>query len=472
MFKTKRSLARYYAALGLLAIPIVAVAVVAHVLQQGPSLGTVVILASAKSADHLPSFTVSVHSGAGWTSLGKTAAGSVPAAPDQATLLDASLAGGTYDALKLGSLTLPGKVVIAQSQTTPVLVPISQGSVAGNMFYAGTDGVNLALAELSGQLKAVPAFSLTDQYGRPFSNAQIAGHGVVLAAFHTNCHVTCPLYTGLFLELRKQLPASVLLIEATTDPWTDTPAVLSAYAQTVGANWIFLTGTPAQMERFWAPFTVQLSGAQLHSSTLAVIDAHGFIRTYYQGIPSAVGEGMSFALLQELNGQGLQELASGGDGWGAPQIEDALRVIDTLNNPSQAGGGMATPFSLPALSGGNVGLASFRGRPVIANFWATYCTPCRSEMPMIARETGKHPDVQVIFIDERDSKAAAANFVRQLGLKDTVLLDQGGGVGDQYGVSALPTTVFITRVGSIEGRYIGQLSIDVLSEHISDLESL
>jgi cytochrome oxidase Cu insertion factor (SCO1/SenC/PrrC family)/thiol-disulfide isomerase/thioredoxin len=461
----------YYGALAVVVVTIAAVAFGLHAYRASTSAGTLVLLASAKAPDHVPSFALAVHTSSGWDRLGNSPQEPVPAAPDQATLLAAQLSPGSYDALRIGTTKLAGRFQIDPGQTTPVLVSISKGAPATTTLYAGTLGVNLALAELSGQLKAMPAFSLTNQFGRPFSNSQLAGHEVVLAAFHTTCHVTCPLYTGLFLELREKLPASVLLIEATTDPWEDTPAVLRTYAGRVGANWTFLTGSPAQMKSFWAPFTVQLSGAQLHSSTLAVIDAHGYIRTFYQGVPRLSG-GISSALVPDLDVLGLQELGSGGDGWGATQIEDALYNLDAMDNPSQAGGGMASPFRLPTLGGPSVSLASLRGHPVVINFWASYCTPCRTEMPMIVHVVAGHPDVRVLFIDERDSTAAANSFVRQLGIEDPVLLDQGGGVGDQYGVAGLPTTIFVTSIGSVEGRYVGQLNAGVLREHIADLESL
>lgn len=461
----------YYAGLAAFAVGIAGVAFGVHAYRVSAAEGTLVLLASAKASDSVPSFALSVRSNNGWDALGNSPPVPVPAAPDQATLLAVQLRGGSYNALRFGTTVLSGSFQIDPGQTTPVLISVANGAAAGPTFYAGTEGVNLALAELSGRLKAMPAFSLTDQYGRPFTNSQIAGHEVVLAAFHTSCHVTCPLYTGLFLDLRQQLAASVLLIEATTDPSEDTPAVLHTYAARVGADWTFLTGSPADMKSFWAPFTVQLSGAQLHSSTLAVIDAQGYIRTYYQGVPRVSG-GLPGALRLDLNSLGIQELTSGGDGWGATQIEDALRSVDALDNPSQAGGGMASPFRLPTLSGTYLSLASLRGHPVVINFWASYCTPCRTEMPMIAHEITAHPDVHVLFIDERDSTTAASSFVRQLGIQDPVLLDQGGGVGDQYSVTGLPTTIFVTSVGSVEGRYVGQLNTDVLREHVSDLESL
>ena len=124
-----------------------------------------------------------------------------------------------------------------------------------------------------------------DQFDRPFNNASIAGRLVVLAAFHTTGYETCPLYTGLFLQLRRQLPPAVMLVEATTDPTYDTPAVLRDFAGQHGASWLFVTGSPAAMTAFWKPFDVELSSGDVHRSELAVIDDHGYIRSFYLGAP-------------------------------------------------------------------------------------------------------------------------------------------------------------------------------------------
>jgi len=85
-------------------------------------------------------------------------------------------------------------------------------------------------------------FKLTDQDGAPLTRESLLGRDTVIAAFHTTCHETCPLYTGLMFELRKNAPEARLL-EVTTDPATDTPAVMAAYRQRIGADWTFATGS-------------------------------------------------------------------------------------------------------------------------------------------------------------------------------------------------------------------------------------
>src|SRR5256886_9537088 len=85
---------------------------------------------------------------------------------------------------------------------------------------------------------AVPGFTLTDQAGRAFTRDSLLGRDTVIAAFHTTCRETCPLYTALMFQLRKNAPEA-RLVEVTTDPDTDTPAVLAEYRQRIGADWTF-----------------------------------------------------------------------------------------------------------------------------------------------------------------------------------------------------------------------------------------
>src|SRR5260370_5129418 len=115
----------------------------------------------------------------------------------------------------------------------------------------------------------MPAFALADQAGRAFDNSAIAGKDVVIAAFHTTCHQTCPLYTALFEQLEKQkLPSNVLLAEVTTDPATDVPSVLASYAKSINASWTFATGTPRPLTVFWQPLRVALASGASHVSAL------------------------------------------------------------------------------------------------------------------------------------------------------------------------------------------------------------
>ena len=434
-----------------------------------PVEGNLLLLLTAKQPDRIAITSFDLHSSQGWTNVGTVSARAVPKAPDTSEAVLTKVPVGYYDRVRLAGLAVPIAFTVQKDILNPLLVGISDGRPMPDGTYGGNEAVSLGLNELSGQLKAMPQFSLVDQFDRPFNNTSIAGRLVVLAAFHTTCHETCPLYTGLFLQLRRQLPPAVMLVEATTDPVHDTPAVLREFAGQHGASWLFVTGAPAAMAAFWKPFDVELNSTDVHRSELAVIDAHGYLRSFYLGAPD-VGNQFPPDLLTMLDSAGLAELARHGDGWGAAQVIDTLEAIGGSGGAT-GGQGSAHDFTLPTLEGGSVTLSSQRGRPVLINFWASWCVPCRTEMPMIERVTKTHSGLKVLLVNERDDPGAARAFVQQLGIHDPVLLDPDGKVGDVYGVSGLPTTFFIRPDGTLEGGYIGQMDETILRTHLSSIAS-
>jgi len=103
---------------------------------------------------------------------------------------------------------------------------------------------------------------LVDQDGRPASLAGLRGKVVVLAPFLSLCQDECPLVTGAFISLQRDLrhaglAGRVVFVEATVDPGRDTVARLAAYQKEFGADWELWTGTPAEVAAFWRPFGVQ-----------------------------------------------------------------------------------------------------------------------------------------------------------------------------------------------------------------------
>jgi cytochrome oxidase Cu insertion factor (SCO1/SenC/PrrC family) len=430
-----------------------------------PIQGHVVVLASAQRADQMAGSSVELHSSSGWTLLGRFSDGPVPAAPKTVILFEAKALVGSYDRLRLGSHELPARVSVQQNVLASVLIGVIDGRPAMENVYIGNAAVSLGLNELSGQLKPMPSFQLVDQFGRSFNNSSIAGRDVVVAAFHTTCRQTCPLYTGLFLQLQRQIPPTVLLIEATNNPWEDTPDVLRAYAGRIGASWTFVTGDPSALKAFWKPFGVELSRGDSHRSTLAVIDSHGYIRSYFLGAPD-LGGSLPGVLVEQLDSHGQGLFNGSGASWGPVQVLDTLAAIGGLSSTLSGAEGQAPGFALSTLEGDQISLTEFRGRPVLINFWATYCVPCRLEMPLIERMAKQHPRLVVLLVDERDSTPAARDFITEVHIRSTVMLDSDGKVGDLYRITGLPTTIFMRADGTIEGRYIGQTDEQIVTRHI------
>jgi cytochrome oxidase Cu insertion factor (SCO1/SenC/PrrC family) len=434
-----------------------------------PTTGTLLVVVSGRTAGSLGSSTLMVHGNGQWVALGNVSS-TVPAAPTERDMLDASIAVGAYDGVRLGPDTQEVAITVVAGQVEPLLLGIDSGHLIPGGAYAGNDEVNLGLGELAGKFVAMPPFDLIDQGGHGFNAVTTAGRDLVIAAFHTTCHETCPLYTAMFFQIQKNAPAGVTLAEVTTDPMVDTPAVLAGYSRRIGAGWTFATGTPAALTAFWKPFGVQLASGDSHVSTLALVDRHGYVRLVYRGVPD-IGNGTAPSLITSLSVQGLHELASGGDGWGAPDVIQALLTISRAEQPSTSAAGTAPSFALTGTDGRRLSLADLAGHPLVINFWATYCPPCRAELPLLLQRVDATGPVRLVLIDEGDSRQQAMDFLHGLGIHQAALLDSNLSVGRAYGAIALPTTVFVRADGSIALRHIGQLDERVLDAQLSNLST-
>ncbi len=117
----------------------------------------------------------------------------------------------------------------------------------------------------------------------------------------------------------------------------------------------------------------------------------------------------------------------------------------------------APGFQLPNLDGQTIALSDFRGKPVMLNFWATWCGPCRVEMPYIQQvyDERSGDGLVVLAIDIGESPAKVKEFMQDYGLTFPVLLDVKTEVAKQYNIRAIPTTFFIDPDGGIRDIGIG-----------------
>jgi len=113
---------------------------------------------------------------------------------------------------------------------------------------------------------------------------------------------------------------------------------------------------------------------------------------------------------------------------------------------------IAENFSLDSLNEDKkVSLEDFKGKAIVLNFWATWCGPCREEMPLFENSWKKYKDKGVVFIgiDVMDDKNNAVDFIKKVGVTYPNLYDPSGKVSSKYGVIALPATFFIDKEGTI-----------------------
>lgn len=119
-------------------------------------------------------------------------------------------------------------------------------------------------------------------------------------------------------------------------------------------------------------------------------------------------------------------------------------------------GAIAPDFQWVDPSGTPRTLAGLRGRAVVLNFWATWCLPCREEMPALERAAAAHPEVTFLAIDLQEDGAKVREFFDSLGLRHLQpLLDTNGSVTRRYAVVSLPNTFFVDRSGVIAHLEIG-----------------
>ncbi|MBI2709943.1 MAG: redoxin family protein [Actinobacteria bacterium] len=117
-----------------------------------------------------------------------------------------------------------------------------------------------------------------------------------------------------------------------------------------------------------------------------------------------------------------------------------------------------------------IALADYRGRLLVVNFWASWCVPCRREMPRLAAAAAKlRGRVSFLGVNTKDGRAKALEFVRTTGVPYPSVVDPAGSIGDRYGVYGLPTTVFIDRRGRIIGRYLGEMKAGTLDDLLAQL---
>jgi len=118
---------------------------------------------------------------------------------------------------------------------------------------------------------------------------------------------------------------------------------------------------------------------------------------------------------------------------------------------------LAPEFSLPTPEGTSITLAQFRGQVVFLNFWATWCPPCRVEMPSMETVYKGFQDqgLAMLAIDIGESPKQVARFMKKLRLSFPALLDVDSRVSNRYSVRGLPTTILIDRRGRMVGAAVG-----------------
>ncbi len=149
-----------------------------------------------------------------------------------------------------------------------------------------------------------------------------------------------------------------------------------------------------------------------------------------------------------------------------------MRVENANTSPEV--GAFAPDFSLTSLDGEQVRLSDYRGKPVILNFWATWCPPCRAEMPALEEIWQQYGEggVVVLGVDQGESPQLVTQFAREeIPVTFPILLDIDQSIGDGYWVRSLPSTFFIDTDGVIQEIHIGgPLSVSFIQERLAQMK--
>lgn len=348
---------------------------------------------------------------------------------------------------------------------------VSAGAGSGDPRLSGAAQYLTAYTPLQ-PATAAPTFALTNQHGRRVSLTSLRGKIVVLAFLDDHCHDICLLYSPDMLAAAKdlgKLNRKVVFVGINVNPFHTGVADVASFTRREHLNtlphWDFLTGSAAALRKVWRAYgeTVQTeSRAVQHQGTVYFLDQSGRER-------AAMSFGASSAHTARW-GRAMATVVAGLAGAHPP----TLAAGPIAGGPSGAAGpdaggpgvtvaghGRAPGFRLPLLRqpARELSLAGLSGRPLVVNFWASWCTPCQHEMPALRqaadRWRGRVNFVGITFDDQRTSALRVADRAR---LDYPSVFDAAGGVAAAYQVVNLPTTFFVSADGHVVARHTGAVS--------------
>lgn len=132
-------------------------------------------------------------------------------------------------------------------------------------------------------------------------------------------------------------------------------------------------------------------------------------------------------------------------------------------------GEKAPDFELKTLTGETVKLSDLKGKKVMLNFWATWCPPCKAEMPEMEKFYKQKDKNLTLLAVNIDPQLDVKGFVNKNGITFPILLDTNDKVNETYQILSIPTTYFINSQGIIENKFTGAMNLDSMKQFTKDL---
>jgi thiol-disulfide isomerase/thioredoxin len=140
-------------------------------------------------------------------------------------------------------------------------------------------------------------------------------------------------------------------------------------------------------------------------------------------------------------------------------------LLSQQSAPSK--GQVVADFSLSNLAGDPVKLSQFHGHPMIVNFWATWCGPCKDEMPLLEKTfQNHHGDLVILGVNIEETPAVIKPFLEKYHISFPVVIDSTGEVENRFLIRGYPTSLFVDANGVLQGQHIGVLNEDLLSGYL------
>ncbi len=160
-----------------------------------------------------------------------------------------------------------------------------------------------------------------------------------------------------------------------------------------------------------------------------------------------------------------------GGGWLVMSREEVSEPRFSLMTEAPIVGHLAPDFELEtAVTHIPHSLSQYSGQPIVLNFWATWCSPCRIEMPHLQTASEQFAgEVVFLGINQNEAEAQVADFVGEYGIEYPILLDDGLAVNIEYQVHSLPTTIFINADGMVDGVIIGTINRAIIEDRIEQM---